>query len=94
MNQFFVYLEKEINGCNNCNSTNKTYVIFDYYDCPYGYWCKDCWYERMTEIQKKFLGVIMKYDNGFFRQQNTKIGNITQSYDRYTLPPSIEKEGF
>jgi hypothetical protein len=94
LKEFFVALDKEINGCNNCNSDNKTYVIFDYNDNPYCHWCKDCWYERMTEIQKKFLGVIMKYDNGFFKQQNTKIGNITQSYDRYTLPPSIDKEGF
>lgn len=92
--EFFVYLDKEINGCWNCNSDNKTYVIFDYYGDDCGRWCKDCWYSRLTEIQKKFLGILMKYDNGFFRQQNTKIGNITQSYDRYTLPPSIDKEGF
>jgi hypothetical protein len=94
MSEFFVALDEEYVGCWNCNSNKKTYVIYDYYDSPLGYWCKDCWYSKMTGIQMKFLGVIMKYDNGFFRQQNTKIGNITQSYDRYTLPPNIDTEGF
>jgi len=94
MSEFFVALDEEYVGCWNCNSNKKTYVIYDYYDNGCGYWCKDCWYSKLTGIQMKFLGVIMKYDNGFFRQQNTKIGNIMQSYDRYTLPPSIDKEGF
>jgi len=82
MSEFFVALDEEYVGCWNCNSNKKTYVIYDYYDSPCGYWCKDCWYSKLTGIQMKFLGVIMKYDNGFFRQQNTKIGNITQSYDK------------
>ena len=94
INEFFVYLNDEFQGCNQCNSAKKTYVVYDYYDFPYGFWCKECWYEKLTQIQSKFLAIIMKYDNGFFRQKETKIGNIMQSYDRYTLPPSIDKEGF
>jgi hypothetical protein len=94
MSEFFVALDEEYVGCWNCNSNKKTYVIYDYYDSACGYWCKDCWYSKMTGIQMKFLSVVLKYDNGFFRQQNTKIGNIMQSFDRNELPASIDTEAF
>jgi hypothetical protein len=67
--EFFVLFDDKFQGCSQCNSSKKTYVVFDYYDFPYGFWCKECWYEKMTTIQSKFLAVIMEYDNGFFKQK-------------------------
>lgn len=94
MNEFFVALDDDYIGCWNCNSDKKTYIIYDYFDDPRGHWCKDCWYSKLTGIQMKFLGYLMKNNNGFFPHKDTKIGNIMQSYDKYTLPPSIDKSGF
>lgn len=72
MKDFFVLFDDKFQGCIQCNSKKKTYVVFDYYDLPNGFWCKECWYEKMTNIQSKFLAVIMKYDNGFFKKNKVK----------------------
>lgn len=93
MNEFFVAIDEDYYGCSWCSSEKKTYIIYDNDDLN-GLYCKDCWYQKLTGIQMKFLGYLMKNDNGFFPHKNTKIGNIMQSYDRYTLPPSIDKSGF
>jgi hypothetical protein len=69
MDEFLVSFNNQVQGCNQCNSTKKTYIIYPYFDLIQGHWCKDCWYEKMTNIQSKFLSVIMKYDNGFFKQK-------------------------
>jgi hypothetical protein len=68
------FLEPDLNVCNMCNSDKKTYAIYDYYDQPMGFYCKECW---MKKVQK-----------------DLKVGNILSSYERESLPPSIDKENF
>jgi hypothetical protein len=84
----FVFFDSEMMGCGNCGKNVKTYCIGPYYDQKMPY-CKSCWAFKMASMCNGYLKCLLMEAN-----KEIKVGNITQTYDKYTLPPSIDKSNF